>query len=102
MSPACQMADTAHSAEIEPSGFNAGLRLRGSWQAGCLIVVGGANQDGSPAMSAAEYRSSEVMTFIVTPDDAVHQKDLGPDTANLAQKVTAVTPSSSSSWHAAE
>jgi hypothetical protein len=48
----------------------------------------------------AEYRSSGVMTSVVTQDDAVYQKDLGPDTAKLAQKVTAGTPSSS--WHAAE
>jgi hypothetical protein len=48
----------------------------------------------------AEYRSSGVMTFVVTQDDAVYQKDLGPDTAKLSQKVTAGTPSSS--WHAAE
>jgi len=48
----------------------------------------------------AEYRSSGVMTFVVTQDGAVYQKDLGPDTAKRAQKVTAGTPSSS--WHAAE
>src|SRR5437879_12305282 len=32
----------------------------------------------------AEYRSSGVMTFIVTKKDVVYEKDLGPDTATLA------------------
>src|SRR5579863_2377867 len=48
----------------------------------------------------AEYRSSGVMTFVVTHDNVVYQKDLGPDTAKLAKKTTAGTPSSS--WHPAE
>jgi hypothetical protein len=48
----------------------------------------------------AEYRSSGVMTFVVTPDDVVYEKDLGPNTAKLAKEMTASTPSSS--WHAAE
>lgn len=48
----------------------------------------------------AEYRSSGVMTFVVTKDNAVYKKDLGPDTVKLAKKMTAVTPSSS--WHAVE
>ena len=48
----------------------------------------------------AEYRSSGVMTFAVTQDNVVYEKDLGPDTATLAKKTTAGTPSSS--WHPAE
>jgi Protein of unknown function (DUF2950) len=48
----------------------------------------------------AEYRSSGVMTFVVTQDNIVHEKDLGPDTAKLAKKTTAGTPSSS--WHPVE
>jgi hypothetical protein len=32
----------------------------------------------------AEYRSSGVMTFIVTEKDVVYQKDLGPDTSAVA------------------
>ena len=48
----------------------------------------------------AEYRSSGVMTFAVTQDNVVYDKDLGPDTATLAKKTTAGTPSSS--WHPAE
>jgi hypothetical protein len=40
----------------------------------------------------AEYRSSGVMTFIVGEDDIVYEKDLGPDTTNLATAMTAYDP----------
>ncbi len=46
----------------------------------------------------AKYRSSGVMTFIVTRDGVVYEKDLGPNTATVAPSVKA----RSSSWHAAE
>jgi hypothetical protein len=36
----------------------------------------------------AEYRSSGVMTFIVTPNDVVYEKDLGADTSALASAMT--------------
>jgi Protein of unknown function (DUF2950) len=48
----------------------------------------------------AEYRSSGVMTFVVSQDNVLYEKDLGPDTAKLAKKTTARTPFSS--WHASE
>ena len=48
----------------------------------------------------AEYRSSGVMTFVVTQDNVVYEKDLGPDTAKLAQKTTVSSPPSG--WHPAE
>jgi hypothetical protein len=48
----------------------------------------------------AKYRSSGVMTFVVTQDNVVYENDLGPETAKLARKTTAGTPSSS--WHPAE
>jgi Protein of unknown function (DUF2950) len=60
----------------------------------------GANTGSAFIAYPAEYRSSGVMTFIVTQDNVVYEKDLGPDTAKLAKKMTAVTPSSS--WRAAE
>ena len=34
----------------------------------------------------AEYRSSGVMTFVVTDDGALYEKDLGPDTATVAPR----------------
>ena len=47
-----------------------------------------------------EYRSSGVMTFIVTGDDVVYEKDLGRNTVTLAVKMTA--RSLNSSWHRVE
>jgi nicotinamidase-related amidase len=40
----------------------------------------------------AEYRNSGVMTFIVSYEGTVFQKDLGPDTAKLAQRMTSFNP----------
>ena len=34
-----------------------------------------------------EYRSSGVMTFVITSDDVVFEKDLGPETATLAKTI---------------
>jgi DUF2950 family protein len=43
----------------------------------------------------AEYRNSGVMTFIVNHDGTVFQKDLGPHTAELAERMAAFNPDSS-------
>ena len=40
----------------------------------------------------AEYRNSGVMTFIVNHAGVVYQKDLGPQTAKLAEKMTSFNP----------
>jgi hypothetical protein len=40
----------------------------------------------------AEYRNSGVMTFIVNHAGQVYQKDLGPDTAEIAEKMTTFNP----------
>ena len=42
-----------------------------------------------------EYRNSGVMTFMVNHDGAVFQKDLGPDTENIAEAMTAFNPDKS-------
>jgi len=47
-----------------------------------------------------EYRSSGVMTFIVDESGTIYEKDLGPDTAKLAQAMTAYDPDST--WHGVE
>jgi Protein of unknown function (DUF2950) len=47
-----------------------------------------------------EYRSSGVMTFIVTQDGTVYEKDLGPDTTKIAPVVKERSPASS--WHKAK
>jgi hypothetical protein len=39
-----------------------------------------------------EYGDSGVMTFIVNHDGVVYQKDLGPDTADIAAAITAFDP----------
>jgi len=48
----------------------------------------------------AEYRNSGVMTFIVSHTGTVYEKDLGPRTATLAEKMTTYNPDSS--WHKVE
>jgi Protein of unknown function (DUF2950) len=40
----------------------------------------------------AEYRNSGVMTFVVNHTGQVYQKDLGPDTANIAEKMASFDP----------
>lgn len=46
----------------------------------------------------AEYHSSGVMTFVVTQNGIVYEKDLGANTANVAAKIKART---GSTWHPA-
>lgn len=48
----------------------------------------------------AEYRNSGVMTFIVNHNGTVYEKDLGPRTADLAEKITTYNPDST--WHKVE
>jgi hypothetical protein len=43
----------------------------------------------------AEYRNSGVMTFLVNHDGTVFQKDLGKDTAGIAEKLTSFNPDQS-------
>ena len=40
----------------------------------------------------AQYATSGVMTFIVSQDGVVYQKDLGPKTADLAKSIGAYDP----------
>jgi hypothetical protein len=65
----------------------AGSDLSRGKKAGGLILVA----------YPAEYRSSGVMTFIVTQDGTVYEKDLGPNTAKIAPDVKQRSPASS--WH---
>jgi hypothetical protein len=48
----------------------------------------------------ADYRSSGVMTFIVTQNDVVYETDLGPSTADVAKAMTSWKRTSN--WHVAE
>jgi hypothetical protein len=74
----------------EPPKKNAGAKANNS-NAGATPVV---------VAYPAEYRSSGVMTFVVTKDGVVYEKDLGPKTATLARKMEAGPLSSS--WREAE
>jgi hypothetical protein len=49
------------------------------------------NSKGGLAVIAhpAEYRSSGVMTFVLTTNDVVYEKDLGANTSALASAMTA-------------
>jgi hypothetical protein len=49
------------------------------------------NSKGGLAVIAypVEYRSSGVMTFVVTANDIVYEKDLGANTSALASAMTA-------------
>ncbi|HXM99191.1 MAG TPA: DUF2950 family protein [Candidatus Dormibacteraeota bacterium] len=59
-------------------------------------------EDGAVLFVAypAGYRSSGVMTFIVTSDNVIFEKDLGPKTARFAKSIGKNTPDLS--WHLAE
>jgi len=60
------------------------------------------NAASTPVVVAypAEYRSSGVMTFIVTEDGVLYEKDLGPGTTTLARRMPA--GALSSSWREVE
>jgi DUF2950 family protein len=64
---------------------------------GALDYVVNGKMIGGFALVAypAEYRNSGVTTFIVNHDGVVFQKDLGPRTAELAERMTAYNPDSS-------
>jgi hypothetical protein len=62
-------------------------------------VSGGHNKSGATLVAyPAEYRSSGVNTFIVTQNDIVFEKDLGPETRSAAASIK----SRASDWRAAE
>ena len=48
----------------------------------------------------AEYQSSGIKTFVVTQRGLVFEKDLGPETTSISQKLDGHRPNSS--WHRAE
>jgi hypothetical protein len=59
-------------------------------------VIGGVMIGGFALLAApAEYRVTGVKTFIVDYNGIVYQKDLGPDTLNLAKKIVLYNPDKS-------
>jgi hypothetical protein len=69
--------------------------------AGTDNPASGSRTAGTPALVAypADYRSSGVMTFIVTKNGKVYEKDLGSKTTTLAKNLKR---GPDSSWHTAE
>ncbi len=69
---------------------------------GAKSYVAGGKMTGGFAFVAypAQYGSSGVMTFIVNQDGTVYEKNLGPETTQLATEMNAFNPDSS--WKPAE
>lgn len=72
----------------------------GSGGAKSYIVNGKMTEGFAFVAYPAEYRSSGVMTFIVSKDGVVYQKDLGRKTAVLAKSMKEYNPNST--WQKAE
>jgi DUF2950 family protein len=70
-----------------------------SARGGAADYVVGGEMTGGFALIAwpVHYDASGVMTFIVNQDGAPHEKDLGPDTAAAAAKITRYDPDPT--WH---
>jgi Protein of unknown function (DUF2950) len=65
-------------------------------EGGAADYIVNGNMIGGFALVAypAEYRNSGVMTFIVNYAGTVYEKDLGPDTAEIAERMTSFNPDS--------
>ena len=57
------------------------------------VMIGGFALIAAPA----EYRVTGVKTLIVSYNGIVYQKDLGPDTLNIAKKIELYNPDKT--WH---
>lgn len=57
------------------------------------VMIGGFGLIAAPA----DYRVTGVQTFIVNQDGIVYQKDLGPDSVNLAKQIERFNPDKT--WH---
>jgi DUF2950 family protein len=75
------------------------FRIVGNRPASEVNGQGKKNGDLTLVAYPAEYQSSGVMTFVVTLDGIVYERDLGASTAKLAKTITAPALSS---WHPAE
>jgi hypothetical protein len=78
--------------EKQPFGgyyFELPIGKPGNTPSGTYSRVSNRKKRGGLALVAypAQYRSSGVMTFIVTQDGAVYEKDLGKNTARLASQI---------------
>jgi len=64
------------------------------------VVNGKMTRGFAFAAYPTEYRSSGVMTFIVNQDGIVYERDLGANTVDIAQRLSAYDPDQT--WHQAE
>jgi hypothetical protein len=56
-------------------------------------MIGGKMRGGFAVIAApVRYRDSGVMTFIMSREGVVYQKDLGADTASVASSITSYNP----------
>ena len=62
--------------------------------------MAGASRGFAMIAYPAEYRSSGVMTFIITNNHVVYEKDLGPNTTSLARAMTGFHKEAT--WRAAD
>jgi hypothetical protein len=80
----------AHPASQGPDVAFHGYRFR--------TLPGNASGNGFAIVAyPAAYGSSGVMTYVVDQGDIVHVKDLGPNTASIAKRMTRYEPDST--WH---
>jgi hypothetical protein len=84
------------SGEPPPADISHGYFLRQLHEKG----RGGKSRDAIFIAYPAEYRSSGVMTFVVTSDNGVFKKDLGSQTTNFAKTMNTVKVDRS--WQRAE
>ena len=91
--------DTDHKDSYLFHGYYFRRGTRNSAAATNGYVAGGNKNDALTLVAyPAEYRTSGVMTFIVTKGGIVYEKDLGPSTTTVAPKIKAPA---GSSWHPA-
>jgi len=104
--------NTTYSAEVSPASL-AAKAARGENAADPVLLHGyyfrifsmpatSGQKTSRVALIAypAEYRSSGVMTFVVTPNDVVYEKDLGANTSAVAAAMT--TFHKDATWHVAD
>jgi hypothetical protein len=106
--PITQFAQSLVSAGLANAGSNDSSPFHGYYfrlvngnsAAGTNGYVSGSHKKGGLVLVAypAEYRSSGVKTFIVTKNDIVYEKDLGPSTTTVAPTIKSRT----SGWRPAE
>jgi hypothetical protein len=86
---------------VRRSAAGAPLLIHGYYFRRLPVQSKGVTHQGSGALALiaypAEYRSSGVMTFIVTDGDVIYEKDLGANTAALAPAIAAFHKDAT--WH---